>query len=288
MLMRILAENPGPPFTKNIDTKFVNATANVLRTCRDPSVQHLLRETLDVFETERTHDEGLKKLIEMWRMNKGFNAWFNVPANFSQNGAARSPNPSGRPRLPPPVELASRLEEARNSAKILVQMVQSTPIDELLANDLVKEFTERCQNAQRSLQVFMNSDPPPDPDTLQTLIEVSEQLSLSLSKHQRAMLNARRTLGMPTGSGTNSPALDRSNTGTPVIGLSTDRSPGPDAKQDPFSDNAERSTLSTGPTQLPPTSKFNSAANAMPSNGHGNGEAPADSDTEPLPVVYRY
>ncbi|PSK51742.1 hypothetical protein B9Z65_3009 [Elsinoe australis] len=204
MLLRILSENPGPSFTRNIDKKFVDTTATLLRTGKDPSVQQILRETLDAFEAERYNDEGLKKLLEMWRSNKGFKAvitpqtggWGGgiTPVASGGNGSRSS----GR-QLPTPVELASRVEESKNTAKILMQLVQSTPTEEVLGNDLLKEFADRCQSAQRSMQGYINCDnPPPDDDTLQTLIEVTEQLSLSLSKHQRSVLTARRAAGLTT------------------------------------------------------------------------------------------
>lgn len=213
MLLRLLCNHPGQPFTRNIDSKFVTTISHMLRSCKQQSVQQILRETLDILEIERSHDEDLKKLIQMWRMNKGQNARFNVPLQVAamkpaatwpmEHNRAGSTSPK---RLPPAAELATRVEEAKNSAKILVQLVQSTPLDELLISDLIKEFSERCQNAQSSFQRYMAYDnPPPDPDTLQTLIETSEQLSISLSKVQRAKLNARRTLGMTTGSASSTP-----------------------------------------------------------------------------------
>lgn len=97
--------------------------------------------------------------------------------------------------MPPPQELASRIEEARNTAKILLQLIQSTPPEELLGNELVKEFGERCQSAQKSMQGYIGcEDPSPDDDTLQTLIETTEQLSLAGSRYQRAILAARRSM----------------------------------------------------------------------------------------------
>lgn len=98
--------------------------------------------------------------------------------------------------LPPPTELAGRVEEARTSAKLLLQLVQSTPANELLGNELVKEFAERCTSAQRSIHGYIACDnPAPDDDTMLTLIETNEQLSLAASKHQRAVLQARRLMG---------------------------------------------------------------------------------------------
>ena len=106
-----------------------------------------------------------------------------------------SHNPPSR-TLPAPAELVGRIEEARTSAKLLLQLVQSTPANELLFNELVKEFSERCMSAQRSIQGYINCDsPPPDDDTMLTLIETNEQLSLAASKHQRAVLQARKLLG---------------------------------------------------------------------------------------------
>ena len=70
MLVRILAENPGPTFTRNLDTKFVITTKELLRDGRDMSVQQILRETLDAFETQKPEDETLKPLLTMWQKEK--------------------------------------------------------------------------------------------------------------------------------------------------------------------------------------------------------------------------
>lgn len=112
-----------------------------------------------------------------------------------QNYFARNHRSRG---LPPPAELAQRIEEAKISAKLLSQVVQSTPPAEVLGNELMKEFVERCQSASRSVQSYIHSDsPPPDEDTLLTLIETNDQLATALSRHQRAMLQARRATGTP-------------------------------------------------------------------------------------------
>lgn len=102
-------------------------------------------------------------------------------------------------RLPNPDELASRIEEARTSAKLLTQLVQSTPPTELLYNELIREFADRCQSAGRSIQAYMIAeDPAPDNDTMLTLIETNEQLSLATTKHQRAILQTRKALAVRT------------------------------------------------------------------------------------------
>ncbi|KAJ9628715.1 hypothetical protein H2203_002617 [Taxawa tesnikishii (nom. ined.)] len=226
MLIRILTDNPGPTFTRNLDPKFVDTVRNLLKNGRDPSVQQILRETLDALEANKSYDEGLQPLLSMWRATKGSKASispnprapqnFRVPA-FNPNAPPMPPSQRAsnqqyftRSQLPPPGELASRIEEARNTAKILLQLIQSTPPEEISNNELVKEFAERCQGAQRSMQEYINCDnPPPDDDTLQTLIEINEQLSLAASRHQRAMLSGRRVVGAQSGAqnGTQSPNL---------------------------------------------------------------------------------
>ena len=70
MLVRILTDNPGPTFTRNMDKKFVDAAKELLRSGRDPSVRQILMETLDTFEFTKSHDEGLSLMIEMWKKEK--------------------------------------------------------------------------------------------------------------------------------------------------------------------------------------------------------------------------
>lgn len=67
MLIRILADNPGKTFTRNIDDKFVLAVQNLFRNGRDPSVRQILMETLDTFARQKANDEGLAKLNQMWK-----------------------------------------------------------------------------------------------------------------------------------------------------------------------------------------------------------------------------
>ncbi|KAL8755062.1 MAG: hypothetical protein Q9184_004915 [Pyrenodesmia sp. 2 TL-2023] len=239
MLVRILADNPGKSFTTNLDSKFASSVKELLRAGRDMSVQQILRETLDAFETSKADDETLAPLREMWKKEK--NKWGrasngvsaespvhprkrpysmqrNIPSQPyptaavalpDQNYFARNHRPRG---LPPPHELAQRVEEARTSSKLLLQVVQSTPPNEVLSNELIKEFVERCQSASRSIQRYINSeDPRPDEDTLLTLIDTNDQISTALSRYQRAMLQARRLTGAspnPTSGG-----LQRNGTG---------------------------------------------------------------------------
>ena len=92
MLVRILADNPGKSFTRNLDTKFVVAVKELLRDCGDPSVQQILRETLESFETQKPNDDTLAPLREMWKKEK---------AKMEENGAAvRTNTTKPKPGLP--------------------------------------------------------------------------------------------------------------------------------------------------------------------------------------------
>lgn len=224
MLTRILTDNPAHLFTQNFDAKFVSTVKELLREGRDSSVQQILRETLDYFEAEKLPgNDTLNPLIEMWRKEKGKRnalrysvGWGSieavgydqrtehhqqqnrVPPTFAGNGRQQSSR-RRRDTLPPPEELVSRIEEAKTTARLLVQTVQSTSQSELLANELVKEFAERAQTAQRSIQGFLNAqNPAPDPDTMLTLIETNDHLNIAMSKHQRAVLQARKSAGLAT------------------------------------------------------------------------------------------
>ncbi|KAK0935645.1 hypothetical protein LTR29_012789 [Friedmanniomyces endolithicus] len=239
MLVRILTDNPGATFTRNFDRQFVGTVKELLRNCKDPNTQQILRETLDSLEVNKAHDEGVQGLLQMWRKEKGQMARLDKTRGVDRQSRVPPPAPAQQPQslmsgalwqqdaptqqqyqpvytngsqqyggsrgqgqgqsrhqLPPPFELASRVEEARNTAKILMQLIQTTPPDEMMHNELMREFSERCQSAQKSMHIYIGCDsPPPDDDTLQTLIETNEQLSLASSRYQRAILAARRAMG---------------------------------------------------------------------------------------------
>ncbi|KAK8067841.1 hypothetical protein PG996_006953 [Apiospora saccharicola] len=224
MLMRILADNPGQTFTRNMDQKFADTMKELLRNGRDPSVLQMLMESLNTFESTKSWDEGLKTVIDMWKKEKDKaskggrypqapmpqQAMGTPPFASPQNQNPHSQNYFARQhqsrKLPDPVELASRLEEARTSAKLLQQVVTNTPPGEVLDNELIKEFAERCTSASRSVQGYMSAEnPTPDNDTMESLIDTNEQLQTALSLHQRAMLNARKHAGLGAPAETPSP-----------------------------------------------------------------------------------
>ncbi|QPG93599.1 hypothetical protein C2857_001091 [Epichloe festucae Fl1] len=222
MLVRILTDNPGETFTRNLDERFVDTIRALLKNVKDRSVWQLLMETLDDFEYTRMDDQNLAPLVLMWKKEKEaairkhgakgpqppipprptmFMSPPQLNGGHSQNYFAKSHSNN---RLPGPVELASRLEEARTSAKLLEQVVMNTPPGEMLQNELIREFADRCLSASRSLQGYMVSDnPAPDNDTMESLIDTNEQLQTALNQHKRAALNARKQLGLGSGGGSN-------------------------------------------------------------------------------------
>ncbi|GAB7327032.1 hypothetical protein MBLNU13_g10969t1 [Cladosporium sp. NU13] len=218
MLVRILSDNPGPTFTRCFDQSFVKTVKELLRGCKDHGTQQILRETLDSVEVNKAYDDGVQGLIAMWRKEKGSMSRLHQPARMSRGPGGYSSGQgypqnneriTQRNQLPPAHELASRIEEARNTAKILLQLIQQSPPEELVGNELVREFSERCQAAQKSMQVYINCDsPPPDDDTMLTLIETNEQLSLAGSRYQRAVLTARRQLGTAPSGNTSPEAMN--------------------------------------------------------------------------------
>lgn len=124
---------------------------------------------------------------------------------------------TNRSSLPPPDELAQRIAEARNSANLLVQFVSSASADELIGGntELITEFADRCKIAQDSMHRYMNcTDPAPDEDTFQTMIETSELLSGAVTTHQRALLAARRELG-----GASPPVVSSTMMSAPVLSV---------------------------------------------------------------------
>jgi hypothetical protein len=70
MLVRILADNPGPTFTRNFDKKFVDAVRELLKSTKNPSVRQILVETLDTFEFTKVGEDGLDGVVEMWKKEK--------------------------------------------------------------------------------------------------------------------------------------------------------------------------------------------------------------------------
>ncbi|KAK6000008.1 hypothetical protein QM012_003996 [Aureobasidium pullulans] len=275
MLIRILADNPGPSFTRNIDEKFVSTVKDIVKHARDPNVQQMMRETLDSLEATKSYDNGLYDLLAMWRRVKGHDARILPQGAYRQIAPPLPRHPlaqnTQQNALPAPQELASRVEEARNTAKILLQLLQSTPPEQVLSQDLIKEFSDRCLTAQRSMQEYIAStSPPPDDDTLQTLIETNEQLSLAISRHQRAVLQGRRILGQSP-----SPALASTNAFSPPP------QPQP-AIQQPLQQSSSLRDSTNPNSTYSPVSPVNDTFSAPLGPPPGHPSAPALTPTDPF------
>ncbi|KAH6663153.1 hypothetical protein EV126DRAFT_447367 [Verticillium dahliae] len=181
MLMRILADNPGrssPDLVYMVEEEKERALQRGERNFRYPQGAHSAPQM-----TASQYNEG------------GHNSNY-----FARSHSNR--------RLPRPAELASRLEEARSSAKLLSQV-----------------FADRCQSATRSIQLYMLAeDPAPDNDTMESLIDANEQLQTALNQHQRGVLNARKQLGLnstPSHTQQNTFSAEMTNGQPPVLPLDT-------------------------------------------------------------------
>ncbi|KAI1813149.1 hypothetical protein GGS20DRAFT_554596 [Poronia punctata] len=213
-LLGILANNPGRTFTRHLGTDFTKTVQNFMenRVPYSHELDGMLMQKLDDFEeqnkdpTNDRYDEGLAPLVEMWKKQKeGSNPRVIEYLKRKRRGPSSAPPDAMRgPKLPSPTELAGRLEEGRNSAKVLHDIITDTPPGRLLEDELVKEFVDRCQRASRSVQGYMDCrDPAPDTETMETLIDTNEQLQNALNLHRRAMLSARKNMDMMTPLGRN-------------------------------------------------------------------------------------
>ncbi|THC96622.1 hypothetical protein EYZ11_003914 [Aspergillus tanneri] len=258
MLIRILIDNPGYTFTRNLDAKFAATVKDLLRQGKDPNVQYFLRDTLDTLETQRQWDEDLAVLLQMWRKEKTKLTRTNSGV-WIQSSVDDTIGASQISSLPPPDELVARVSEAKTSAKLLIQFVQSTPPTEILENELIKEFSDRCRVASRAMENYIHStNPAPDEDTLMTLIETNDELSAALSKHQHALLNARKALGQ---AGSQSPP---SSDEASVSGALRPVPPPPPASQW----QAQSPPSSTAPNLAPAVPMMDPAAGIPPSTGN--------------------
>lgn len=311
MLTRILSDNPGQSFTKNIDAKFVSVVKDLLRMHTDPSVRQILIETLNTFERDKKDDINLVLLTQMWRKEQEKMAKVYGPQVSILFSASRHPRRSTGPtaplthqqgtayprgqqqqqqqqsnyfsrshhqssRLPNPAELSSRVEEARTTAKLLTQLVQSTPPQEFLSNELIREFSTRCQSASRSIQGYMAAEnPSPDNDTMLTLIETNEQLALAQTKHQRAVLNARKAMGLGAGDGV-SPNDNGAvgNGGPPRADSGFSAPPGPPPSHSKPALSASRTPPLPDNKPSPMEDPFQDpVSTAQAQNGHSNHES---------------
>ena len=71
MLVRILTDNPGETFTRNLaDPEFVETCRKLLKHANDSRVRQMLMETLDDFEHTKMYDQNLQPLVQMWKVQK--------------------------------------------------------------------------------------------------------------------------------------------------------------------------------------------------------------------------
>lgn len=85
MLMRILADNPGRTFTRNLDEKFAEKVKELLKHGRDMGVRQLLIETLEYLDVNKADDEGLQFVRAVWHKQKAIIAKYQPQAPMFQS-----------------------------------------------------------------------------------------------------------------------------------------------------------------------------------------------------------
>ncbi|CAK7270620.1 hypothetical protein SEPCBS119000_004181 [Sporothrix epigloea] len=245
MLMRILVENPGLTFTRNMNKKFVDTVRDVLRGCQHAHIVHFLMETLQDFERKGAIDEGMGRLLEMWQKEKiksksvylnqpqqlpggqgeragqwqqsqppawpgqGQNAAHSNGQGHASPGGFPGPGSGGSSRgpyerrhgssatLPKPSELRRRLREAKTTAGVLADVVNTTTPVALLKHDLADDLSSRCHRATNQVLEYLNTrDPIPDNFEMADLLATHEVLEQTLHHYYRTVLEARKSLGI--------------------------------------------------------------------------------------------
>ncbi|EPE04606.1 gat domain-containing protein [Ophiostoma piceae UAMH 11346] len=230
MLMRILVENPGLTFTRNMDKKFVDAVKDVLRGCEHAHVVHFLIEAMQELESKNAADEGIGRMIEMWRKEKtkSKSIYAQPPSQQvqqSRSGFWQRPQPTWQPQpqqmpmqqqpsappmmtrterrhgssatLPKPRELRRRLDEAKTTAGVLADIVNTTTPSGLLKHDLADDLVARCRRAASQVLEYLDTkDPFPDNQEMAALLSTHEVLQQTLRHYYGAVLEARKAVNI--------------------------------------------------------------------------------------------
>ncbi|CAK7223063.1 hypothetical protein SBRCBS47491_005074 [Sporothrix bragantina] len=99
--------------------------------------------------------------------------------------------------LPKPSELRRRLREAKTTASVLADVVNTTTPAALLKHDLADDLSARCRRATNQVLEYLNTrDPIPDNNEMADLLATHEVLEQTLHHYHRAVLEARKSLGV--------------------------------------------------------------------------------------------
>jgi serine/threonine protein kinase len=138
---------------------------------------------------------------------------FITPSPAHDTHKKQSPSTRNRkqlPSLPPARELDARIQEARTSAKLLLQFMETYRTDDAVGNGLIREFADRCRSASRSIQAYMISEnPAPDGNTLSLLAQTRDDLAVAIFKHSRVFGEPVDAMMTPTSPKTASEGVSR-------------------------------------------------------------------------------
>lgn len=123
-----------------------------------------------------------------------------VAPGYGHRNSSRGPYERGHgsaATLPKPRELRKRLDEARTTAGVLADVVNTSTPAVLLKHDLADDLSARCRRATNQVLEYMNTrDPTPDNHEMAALLATHEVLEQTLHHYHRAVLEARKSLGV--------------------------------------------------------------------------------------------
>ncbi|KAK7206265.1 hypothetical protein BZA70DRAFT_128939 [Myxozyma melibiosi] len=193
LVLRILGSSNSTTILDQIglDGKLATAVSNLLAQGNDPSVRAVLIETLEYFQREQRLEENLVplKLVFEQYMRK----------NGGKTTAASTAENHHQPRSLSPEKVADVIEEAKSSAGLLQQVVQTTAPAEISASPLVLEFYERCVRLSSKIESYLSRDviPPLEESMTVKLIDANESLSSAIEMHKSALDRAANLVSAP-------------------------------------------------------------------------------------------
>lgn len=99
--------------------------------------------------------------------------------------------------LPKPRELRKRLDEAKTTAGVLADIVNTTPSSGLLDHDLADDLVSRCRRASGQVLDYLDTrEPLPDNHEMAMLLSTHEILQQALHHYHGAVLEARKAINI--------------------------------------------------------------------------------------------
>lgn len=190
VVLRILGSSNSPTVLDQMeqDKKLPIVVSDLLRHTKDPSVKQELCDTLQFFYEKRSGEQLLQPL----------------KAIYEQYLSTSKERDRGRPRLPhetrpvPAETIPELVQEAKSSASLLLQLVQTTAPAQISGSPLVLEFYERCVRLSSKIQSYLARDNVNmSEEVIADLIDSNEHLSAAVDAHSNALNRAASLVSPP-------------------------------------------------------------------------------------------